>query len=98
MRSAYRATLAQTTPARIGLLLGTAYPTDRGIVDHLDIEPACRRAVMRASRIPDLDLGVLVHVKIVNTKHRTPLSAFIRQFPGKGAYRPCIGSRVTPRH
>jgi hypothetical protein len=55
---------------RVGLQLGAADPTDRGIIDHLDVEATGRRAIMRAGRVPDgdlaargrsLDFGVLVH-------------------------------------
>jgi hypothetical protein len=54
----------------IGLLLGATHPPDAGVIDHLDIEPAGRWAIMRAGRMPDIDLaargrsldfGVLVH-------------------------------------
>ena len=58
---------------RVGLQLGTADPADRGTIDHLDIERAGRRAIVRAGRMPDSDLdargrsfdfGVLVHGSI----------------------------------
>ena len=45
----------------IGLQLGTAYPPDRGIVDHLDVQRAGRWAIMWTGGMPDLDLGALVH-------------------------------------
>ena len=53
---------------RVGLLLRAAHPADAAAVDHLDIERAGRRAVMRTGGVADVDLGVLVHVQNGNIK------------------------------
>ena len=56
---------------RVGLLLRAAHAPDRRIIDHLDIERACRRAIMRTGRVPNFDSGMLVHDRTVNIKRRT---------------------------
>src|ERR1700678_731609 len=62
---------------RVGLQLGTSDTADRGIVDHLDIERAGRRAIVRTGRVPDgylgpcgrsLDFGMLVHKLMISIK------------------------------
>jgi hypothetical protein len=55
---------------RIALLFGTAHPADAGIIDHLDIERAGRRTIVRTGGMPDIDLGVLVHALMVIIKTR----------------------------
>jgi len=52
--------LAQTTP-RCSFAAWSRAPADGLAADHLDIEGAGGRAVMRAGGMPDVDLGVLVH-------------------------------------
>ena len=52
----------------IALQFGTAHPADGVAVDHLDIEGAGRRAIVRTGGMPDVDLGVLVHVSIGTIK------------------------------
>ena len=52
----------------VGLQLGAAHPADGGTVDHLDVECAGRRAIMRTGRMPDIDLGLLVHDTIATIK------------------------------
>src|SRR5262249_46294313 len=50
---------------RVGLLLRTAHAANTAAVEHLDIERAGRRAVVRTGGMADLDPGVLVHAKTV---------------------------------
>jgi hypothetical protein len=45
----------------VALQLGTSHSPDGFAFDHLDIEGAGGRAVMRTGGMPDVDLGVLVH-------------------------------------
>ena len=45
----------------VALQLGAAHPPDGLAADHLDIEGAGGRTVMRTGGMPDVDLGVLVH-------------------------------------
>ena len=45
----------------IGLQLGAADPADRAAVDHLDVERAGRRTIVRTGGVTDIDLGMLVH-------------------------------------
>ena len=56
---------------RIGLLLRAAHPADAAAVEHLDVERAGRRAVVRTGGVTDVDLrrdpGVLVHAKTVTS-------------------------------
>src|SRR6185437_10233068 len=52
----------------VALQLGTSDTTDGRTVDHLDIEGAGRRAIVRAGGMPDVDLGALVHASIAITK------------------------------
>lgn len=47
----------------IGLQLGPADPADALALDHLDVERAGRRTVMRTGGVADVDLGVLVHAR-----------------------------------
>ena len=54
----------------IGLQLGAADPADRAAVDHLDIERAGRRAIVRTGGVADIDLGMLVHAFLGNIKRR----------------------------
>ncbi len=46
---------------RIGLQLGTAHTADVMSIDHLDIERAGRRTVVRTGGMADRELSVLVH-------------------------------------
>jgi len=57
-------------PGRIALQLGTTDAADALAVDHLDIERAGRRAIVRTGGMLDLDLGVLVHGSIASIKNR----------------------------
>ena len=68
---------------RIGLQLGAAYPADRAAVDHLDVERAGRRAIVRTGGVADIDLGVLVHASLGNIKRRDRREAFIRKYTRK---------------
>ncbi len=77
----------------IGLLLGAAHPANRGTVDHLDIERAGRRAIMRTGRMPDLDLGLLVHVTIATIKFGGS-RAYLSGISGRKQQRPM---RYAPR-
>ena len=52
----------------ISLLFGAPYSANAAALDHLDVERAGRRAIMRTGRMADIDLGVLVHVTIGNIK------------------------------
>src|SRR5690606_29485069 len=46
---------------RVVVALGAMDATDGALVDDLDVERTGRRAVMRARRVPDADLGGYVH-------------------------------------
>ena len=52
----------------VGLLLGTPHPADAAAFDHLDVERAGRRAIVRTGGMADIDLGVLVHAAKGNIK------------------------------
>jgi hypothetical protein len=45
----------------VALQPGAAHPPDGVTIDHLDIEGAGGRTIMRTGGMPDVDLGVLVH-------------------------------------
>src|SRR5258705_1390194 len=55
----------------IALQLGAAHPADRGTIDHLDIQRAGRRTIVRTGGMPDVDLGLLVHAPIGTIKAPT---------------------------
>ena len=55
---------------RVGLMLGAANPADRRAVDHLDVERASRRAIMRTGRMFDINLGACVHGENDNNINR----------------------------
>ena len=82
----------------IGLQLGASHPADGRTIDHLDIERAGRRAIVRTGGMTDIDLGVLVHAPIGTIKscgRRAHLSGNAR---AKTASEPCIMRRDKPRH
>src|SRR6476469_1331331 len=54
----------------VGLQLGAANPADRAAVDHLDVERAGRRTIVRTGGVADIDLGMLVHAFLGNIKSR----------------------------
>src|ERR1700761_6431290 len=70
----------------IGLEFGTAHPADGLAVDHLDIERAGRRAVVRTGGMPDVDLGALVHAA-KDTIKRLMCRAYLS---GTRRRKPCI--------
>src|SRR5947209_6375988 len=45
----------------VALQLGAAHPPDPFALDHLDIQSAGRRAVVRTGGMADVDPGVLIH-------------------------------------
>ena len=55
----------------IGLQPGAAHPADRGTIDHLDIERAGRRAIVRTGGMPDVDSWLLVHARLLPSKSGT---------------------------
>ena len=73
----------------IALQFRAMHPADGRTVDHLDIERAGRRAIVRTGGMPDLDVGRLVHGLMVNTKTRRQPSAFIRQSRRENSGAPC---------
>jgi hypothetical protein len=83
-------------PGRIGLLFGASDPADGRFIDHLDVERAGRRAVVRTGGVPDLDLGKFVHDKIIIIKTRDRQSiypAMLAQNCVQGMQPPCPASR-----
>src|SRR5258706_4904575 len=68
----------------IALQLGAAHPADRGTIDHLDIQRAGRRAIVRTGGMPDVDSCLLVHASIGSIKNwdrRAHLSGAPRRNP-----------------
>ena len=82
----------------IGLQLGAAHPADRGTIDHLDIERAGRRAIVRTGGMPDVDSWLLVHAPIATIKTRGRRAHLSGHAPAKNARGPCIRRRDKPRH
>src|SRR6266478_501130 len=52
----------------IALQLGAAHPADTGTIDHLDIQRAGRRTIVRTGGMPDVDFGLVVHTPIGTIK------------------------------
>ena len=80
---------------RVGLLFRAADPADGAAVDHLDVERAGRRAVMRTGGMADVDLGVLVHAF---NKYHQNAGAAEGLYPAKLAQGPCVRRPNRPRH
>src|SRR5712675_910773 len=82
----------------VGLLLGTANPADALAIDHLDVERAGRRAIVRTGGVADVNLGMLVHAPIGNIKFSRRREALSGPAPAKSTAVPCITRRDRPRH
>src|SRR5216117_250345 len=74
----------------IALQLGAAHSADRGTIDHLDIERASRRAIVRTGGMPDVDFCLLVHAPIGTIKNRDSRAHLSGPPAAKSASVPCI--------
>ena len=80
----------------IGLQLGAAHPADGVAVDHLDIEGAGRRAIVRTGGMPDVDLGMLVHTPIGTIKCRDSRAHLSGMHAAKPAAGHASGAQIGP--
>ena len=80
----------------IGLQLGAAHPADAAAFEHLDVQRARRRAVVRTGGMPDIDLGVLVHTPIGNIKIRGRRAHLSGNACAKTATRYALCAEIGP--
>ena len=79
---------------RIGLQLGAADPADRAAVDHLDVERAGRRTIVRTGGVADIDLGMLVHAFLGNIKRHGRREGLFGGAPAKTAVSHASGAQI----